>query len=118
MTENSPLAVMRQVELNQLLMEVRRRQVDPHVLVTELDLLGDDLFSHRISPAERRRSLALVLLGILTGILLVGVLVLALLSQPIPDLLSGLAGSGLGAIAGILTSSGAPIDVPRAGTPV
>ncbi|MBB2936448.1 hypothetical protein FHX82_003512 [Amycolatopsis bartoniae] len=110
--------MLRQAELNQLLMEVRRRQVDPDVLVTELDLLGDELFSRRVSPAERRRSLALVILGILTGILLVGVLALALLSQPIPDLLSGLAGSGLGAIAGILTSSPATADSPKAGSPV
>ena len=53
------------------------------------------------------RFYALLALTVITLVLIVVISVLAIQDTPIPDLLSGLAGSGIGAIAGIL-SGGLP----------
>jgi hypothetical protein len=107
-------ADLRQVEDDDLFGEIRRRDIDDLTLISELKL-GDELtrqanevsryqrsYMSRLSGASLKRS-ALQALAALTFVLILIIGGLALTGKEIPDLLSALAGSGIGAIAGILS---------------
>ena len=81
--------------------EVRRRNIPVDKVMRELNVTPKTVVQR--VPAKRSiRQLALVWLSILTLLLVITVATLALMGKAIPDVLSGLTGTGLGSIAGIL----------------
>jgi hypothetical protein len=104
---------LRKLSTDELFGELRRRrpQFSDEVAIRQLRIHREPTKS----PADLRVS-ALWLLAALTGVLLVVIAVLAIQGKDIPDLLSGLAGSGIGAIAGIL-SGGGDRDRPHGTSP-
>lgn len=92
-----PLTDMRQAETSDLFGELRRRGVPHGRVMEELGMRG----AYRKNDPNIKRT-ALIVLFILT-LTLIGIIgYLSITEIGIPDLLSGLAGSGVGAIAGIL----------------
>jgi hypothetical protein len=103
---------LQQASDDDLFGEIRRRNLSPLVILLELNL-PLPLPQRPRRPVNLRYS-ALLSLGLIT-VLLVGIVgYIAIQNKPIPDLLSGLAGSGIGAIAGIL-SGGPGIGGEQAG---
>jgi hypothetical protein len=92
---------IREASLDDLFGELRRRKIAKHTMRDELDITDNSSESHRGSATQLRRT-ALFVLAILTFVVLMTIGWLAIYEKEIPDLLSGLAGSGIGAIAGIL----------------
>jgi hypothetical protein len=101
---NHPEVNLRKVPVDEIFGELRRRRLSEGQVFSELD----------VRPEQRRdlRQSALLLLGVLTFLLIILIGYLAIDDQEIPDLISGLAGSGIGAIAGIL-SGGTGANEPR-----
>jgi hypothetical protein len=96
-----PQPDLREVPENEIFGEIRRRKLPQWKVEEALDIKYPKL------PQRRDiRLFALVLLSGLTLILIVFIGILAVENKPIPDLLSGLAGSGIGGIAGILSGRG------------
>jgi uncharacterized membrane protein YbhN (UPF0104 family) len=94
---------LRQASTGELLGELRRRKpgIDDLVLGQQLGL-----DRYRRDAAASLRTLALVALTVISLALIAIIAWLTIDGTPIPDLVAGLAGSGIGAIAGIL--SGGP----------
>jgi uncharacterized membrane protein YbhN (UPF0104 family) len=94
---------LRQVSTDELFGELRRRkpEIDDLVLRQQLGLDKD----HRDAAASLR-TLALIVLTVISLVLIAFIVWLTMDGTDIPDLISGLAGSAIGAIVGIL--SGGP----------
>ena len=101
---NEPGHNLRSADNEALFAEVRSRQIDPGVLREQLQVSQTKIDA--ADPSVRLRLSALMILGALSLVLIGVISFLATNDMPIPDLLSGLAGSCVGAIAGILASSG------------
>lgn len=104
--DRDPAVDLRQVDLDELFGELRRRNVADYEIRAALNL--SSLSLEAIRPMQQRdiRQIALLVLSVISIILVVIIGMLALTDKTIPDLLSGLAGSGIGAIAGILSGAG------------
>lgn len=100
-----PQALLKEFQNNDLLAEIRRRDINPRVIERALDL-SISAGKRADFSASRLRFYALIILGVLATGLIVVISVLAVYEIAIPDLLSGLAGSCIGAVAGILAGSG------------
>jgi hypothetical protein len=99
---------LRSVDTEDLYGEIRRRRLPAFELREALNLFEPPR-PIPPDPAERQfrlRNQALMILAGLTCVLLLIIGFLAVTSKLIPDLISGLAGTGLGAIAGILAGGG------------
>jgi hypothetical protein len=91
---------LRQAPTDELLGELRRRKpgIDDLVLGQQLGL-----DRYRRDAAASLRTLALIALTVISLALIAIIAWLTIDGTPIPDLVAGLAGSGIGAIAGILS---------------
>jgi len=98
---------LRQASTDELFGELRRRkpEIDDLVLRQQLGLDKD----HRDAAASLR-TLALIVLTVISIVLIAFIVWLTMDGTEIPDLISGLAGSAIGAIVGILSGG------PGAGT--
>ena len=97
---------IRDIETSELVDELKRRKAYfDGVTVNELRDAALDLGTHLRPHRDRMadRAIALCITGVLTAVILIALVVIALKGDPIPDVLSGLGGTGLGAIAGMLT---------------
>ena len=97
---------VRRLSHDELLGEVRRRGLPDDYLKRKLKLTDPNRYPPG-EPADRLRRLALYALAGLGSVLVLSIIVMAIRGVEIPDLLSGLAGSAIGAIAGILASGSA-----------
>jgi hypothetical protein len=91
---------LRQASTDELFGELRRRRPEIDDLVLRQQL---GLDKHHRDAAASLRTLALIALTVISLVLIAFIVWLTLDGTPIPDLISGLTGSAIGAIVGILS---------------
>jgi hypothetical protein len=94
---------LKDVDINDIYGEIRRRGVDNHSAIEALGIRKIRGRSNRVTEEVSLRRLALIILGILTAVLLLYIGAMTVTSKEIPDIVSVLAGTGFGAIAGIVS---------------
>ena len=98
---------LERARLEDLLEELRSRRVDPMLLSRNLGIpifvRTKKVLAYPLGSRSSMRFMALTILGLLSLGFLILISYLAVAQRDVPDLISGLAGSCIGAIAGILT---------------
>jgi hypothetical protein len=91
---------LRSVDINEIYGELRRRNVGTYEVRQQLGM------PQRLTdPSTQLKLIALGILGVAAAGLIAVIAVISVNGKTVPDVISGLAGSAIGAIAGILAGS-------------
>ena len=100
----SPVPDLRTVGIGEIYGELRRRNVNAYEVREELGL-HDEPLRQPSDPSTRLKFIALGILGIIAVGLIVVIALLSIENKMVSSVITGLAGSAIGAVAGILAGS-------------